>query len=95
MSKVTSKLQVTIPKALANQYGIEPGDEIDWLPAGDTVRLVLAGRDIPEVDLKERLRRFDEATARLKARAGRVRKQTGSEERGWTREELYDRGRAG
>jgi len=27
MSKVTSKLQVTLPKALATQYGIVPGDD--------------------------------------------------------------------
>ena len=31
MAKVTSKLQVTLPKALADQYGIEPGDEIGWV----------------------------------------------------------------
>jgi AbrB family looped-hinge helix DNA binding protein len=30
MSKVTSKLQVTIPKALAVKYGIRPGDEVRW-----------------------------------------------------------------
>ena len=31
---MTSKLQVTIPKAIAQRYGIEPGGVIDWLPAG-------------------------------------------------------------
>ncbi len=30
MSKVTSKLQVTIPRALALRYGIRPGDEVRW-----------------------------------------------------------------
>jgi AbrB family looped-hinge helix DNA binding protein len=30
MSKVTSKLQVTIPKAVAGKYGIRPGDEVVW-----------------------------------------------------------------
>lgn len=30
MSKVTSKLQVTIPKAVAVKYGIRPGDEVVW-----------------------------------------------------------------
>lgn len=30
MSRVTSKLQVTIPKALAGRYGIRPGDEVHW-----------------------------------------------------------------
>jgi AbrB family looped-hinge helix DNA binding protein len=29
MGKVTSKLQVTVPKAIAQRYGIRPGDEIE------------------------------------------------------------------
>ena len=28
MSRVTSKLQVTVPRAIAQRYGIRPGDEI-------------------------------------------------------------------
>ena len=28
---MTSKLQVTLPKALATQYRIRPGDEILWV----------------------------------------------------------------
>ena len=28
MARVTSKLQVTIPKAVAEQFGIRPGDRI-------------------------------------------------------------------
>ena len=94
MSKVTSKLQVTIPKALANQYGIEPGSEIDWVPAGETVRLVLPDRGVSEPDLKERLKRFDEATARQNARKRHRSQRKPSMARGWTREELYTRGRA-
>ena len=31
VTRVTSKLQVTIPKAIAQRYGIEPGEEIEWL----------------------------------------------------------------
>ena len=34
MSKVTSKLQVTLPKTIADRYGIQPGDEIEWSAAG-------------------------------------------------------------
>jgi bifunctional DNA-binding transcriptional regulator/antitoxin component of YhaV-PrlF toxin-antitoxin module len=30
MSKVTSKLQITIPRALADRYGIRPGDRVRW-----------------------------------------------------------------
>jgi AbrB family looped-hinge helix DNA binding protein len=31
MAKVTSKLQVTIPKAIADRYRIRPGDEIEFV----------------------------------------------------------------
>jgi hypothetical protein len=34
MAKVTSKYQVTLPKGIAEQYNIRPGDHIDWAPAG-------------------------------------------------------------
>jgi AbrB family looped-hinge helix DNA binding protein len=39
MSKVTSKLQVTIPKAIAVKYGIRPGDQVVWeeTPRGVTM----------------------------------------------------------
>ena len=40
MSKVTSKLQVTLPKVLADQFNIRPGDEVLWDAAGDVIRLV-------------------------------------------------------
>ncbi len=91
MSKVTSKRQVTLPKALADQYGIRPGDEIQWEAAGEVIRVYPSGksrRAEPDVDL--RLRLFDEGTERQKRRnqdsSARPR------ERGWTREELYERG---
>jgi AbrB family looped-hinge helix DNA binding protein len=92
MAKVTSKLQVTVPKALAERYGIDPGDEIEWEAAGDVIR-VLPPRKEPARNAAARLRLFDQATARQKAR------EKGSSlrrprRRGWTREELYGRGRA-
>ena len=40
MSKVTSKLQVTIPKSVAERHRIRPGDEIRWASAGDGIRIV-------------------------------------------------------
>ena len=40
MAKVTSKLQVTLPKQLAQQYGIEPGIDIEWQAAGDVIRVL-------------------------------------------------------
>ena len=40
MAKVTSKLQVTIPKHIAEEYGIAPGDEVEFVPAGDSIRVI-------------------------------------------------------
>jgi len=40
VARVTSKLQVTIPKAVADRYAIEPGAEIVFEPAGDVIRVV-------------------------------------------------------
>ncbi len=92
MAKVTSKLQVTVPRALADQYGIEPGDEIRWEAAGEVIRVVPDGkRTVP--DRATRLRLFDKATARQGQRQAErpLRRAT---ERGWTRDDLYERGRA-
>jgi bifunctional DNA-binding transcriptional regulator/antitoxin component of YhaV-PrlF toxin-antitoxin module len=67
MSKVTGKLQVTLPKAIAQALGAR--------------------------DKKVRLRIFDQATERQRKRQ-RKRRQQVTADRGWTREELYERGRA-
>jgi AbrB family looped-hinge helix DNA binding protein len=95
MAKVTSKLQVTIPKRIADRYGIRPGDEIDWVEAGDTIR-VLAAHDTSSkpTDTAQRLELFDAATERQRARDA-DRSVSAHEERGWTRAELYARGLAG
>ena len=91
MAKVTSKLQVTVPKALADRFGIAPGDEIDWEPAGDAIRVVPATRGARR-DPRARARTFDQATRRQEQRQT-ARTAPSATERGWTREELYDRGR--
>jgi AbrB family looped-hinge helix DNA binding protein len=92
MAKVTSKLQVTVPKALADRYGIAPGDQIDWEPAGDAIRVVPAGKRTRR-DAIARARLFDQATRRQQERQA-ARPAATASERGWTREDLYDRGRA-
>jgi bifunctional DNA-binding transcriptional regulator/antitoxin component of YhaV-PrlF toxin-antitoxin module len=89
MAKVTSKLQVTVPKALAKRYGIAPGAEIQWEAAGEVIRVVPAARSVP-VDRKSRRRLFDKATQRQRERESSPPSPT-SGDRGWTREELYDR----
>jgi len=91
---VTSKLQVTLPKAIADQYGIRPGDDIEWVPAGDTIRVVPPGRKPPVLDLELRLRLFDAATERQRLRQARKPRAASGGERGWRREDLYRRGRA-
>lgn len=95
MAKVTSKLQVTIPKALAERYRIRPGDEIDWEPAGHCIRVVPAGRRRLRLTSTERLELFDAATERQQEREAKFPAVTGITDRGWTREELYERGNAG
>ena len=95
MAKVTSKLQVTIPKALADRYGIHPGDEIDWEPAGQFIRVVPPGRSRLRLSTAERLQQFDAATRRQQEREARYPAVTGVTDRGWTREELYERGNSG
>jgi AbrB family looped-hinge helix DNA binding protein len=94
VAKVTSKLQVTLPKAIADQYGIRPGDEIDWRPAGETICVVPPGRQRPALDLETRLRLFDAATARQRRRQARAGQPARTDERGWSRADLYERARA-
>jgi bifunctional DNA-binding transcriptional regulator/antitoxin component of YhaV-PrlF toxin-antitoxin module len=91
---VTSKLQVTIPKAIAQRYGIEPGEEIEWLPAGEAIRVVPHSDRSLSPDRARRLELFDRATERQRARDARADKSIVTE-RGWRREELYERGSAG
>jgi bifunctional DNA-binding transcriptional regulator/antitoxin component of YhaV-PrlF toxin-antitoxin module len=89
MSKVTAKLQVTLPKALANQYGIAPGDEIEWVAAGEVIKVLPHVGQPSTPDSGTRLRLFDQSTARQKGRQkNRVSKKPTA--RGWTREDLYD-----
>jgi AbrB family looped-hinge helix DNA binding protein len=98
MSKVTSKLQLTLPKAIADQYGIRPGDELQWVAAGEVIRVIPAGKNTlaaQERTVKERLELFDQATQRQRRRQAKADK-AGSRPaaRDWTREQLYDRGLA-
>lgn len=96
MGKITSKLQVTVPKAVAVAYGLKPGDDLAFEPAGDVIRLHpggAPGRSSGALTLDQRLSLFDGATRR---QAGRNRRfgaavATG---RGWRREDLYTRGMA-
>lgn len=93
MAKITSKHQVSVPKRFAEQLGIKPGDDIQWRVAGDELRISPV-RHRKRLSIEERLARFDEATDRQAARDRHVpRVVEGESPRGWTREEVYERGR--
>ena len=92
MAKVTSKLQVTVPKALAAQLNLRPGDEVDWTINGNSLQVTPVKNRRQPLDLETRLRLFREATERQRRRQQDVRVTPTDGDRGWTREELYDRG---
>jgi AbrB family looped-hinge helix DNA binding protein len=93
MAKVTSKYQVTLPKAIADKYNIRPGDNIDWVAAGEVIRVIPPGGQAVAEDQESRLRLFDQATERLRRRM-KKRPVRRSRQRGWNREDLYTRGRS-
>lgn len=93
MAKVTSKYQVTLPKAIADQFNIRPGDHIEWTAAGEGIRVVPGDKPIASADPKSRLHWFDLATKRHQQRAA-TRIVQPTRDRGWKREDLYERGRA-
>jgi AbrB family looped-hinge helix DNA binding protein len=93
MAKVTSKYQVTLPKAIADEFNIRPGDEIDWIAAGELIRVIPPGKHVVTEDRETRLRLFDQATERMRrCPAGRQKKRPRG--RGWRRADLYTRGRS-
>ena len=95
MAKVTSKLQVTVPKAIAQRYGVQPGDDIRFEESGEVIRVVPAdaGASTDGLDVAARLRLFDAATERQERREAGRQVRRGST-RGWTREDLYEHGRS-
>jgi AbrB family looped-hinge helix DNA binding protein len=100
MPKVTSKLQLTVPKQIADQYGIRPGDELEWIPEGESIRVQVArrkSRTAAELTPEERLVSFDENTRWLnEVQADQLReaRMKGTHltrgNRGWTRDDLYN-----
>jgi AbrB family looped-hinge helix DNA binding protein len=95
MARVTSKLQVTIPKAIAKRYGIQPGGQIEWLPAGEAIRVVPHSDQESAPDRGRRLELFDRATERQHLRQADKQGEVTTDERGWRRDDLYARGSAG
>jgi AbrB family looped-hinge helix DNA binding protein len=93
MSKVTGKYQLTLPKRLAEQYGIKVGDDVELVAAGASIAIVPANAVSSAMAVEERLQHFDAASARQRARE-RARRLKPAKKRGWTRAGLYERGRA-
>ena len=93
MAKVTSKYQVTVPKKIAERYSIRPGDEIDWVAAGEVIRVIPPGKQAVPQDRESQLRLFDQATERHRKRPS-ARATERPRDRGWRREDLYKRGRS-
>lgn len=91
MAKVTSKLQITVPKALAAELGIRPGDDIDWAINGNGLRVTPSTGRQQAPGHQTRLRLFDEATERQRRRQQGDKRGPAQRDRGWSREELYGR----
>lgn len=94
MAKVTSKLQITLPKRIAEQHGIEPGDEIRFESTGHAIRILPAkAAEHATLSKAERLRLFDETTRRLEQREAVLPVANAERtERDWQRADLYARG---
>ena len=91
MAKMTSKYQLTVPKALAIQAGLKPGDTLECEVAGETIRVRSVERQAPRGrSITERLMRFDMASERQR-NLDWQRTAHPATDRGWTREELYER----
>jgi AbrB family looped-hinge helix DNA binding protein len=93
MARVTSKRQVTIPKVIADRYGIAAGDDLDFVAAGDAIRVQRSADAPRKLDRAQRLALFDQATERLSSEQGGKRRMA-PRDRGWQREDLYERARA-
>ena len=95
MARVTGKFQITLPKRLVDSYGIRVGDEVEIVAAGESIAIIPARAQTPLLSREERLRHFDQATRRQEARQREDPRRASATDRGWTREELYTRGRTG
>jgi bifunctional DNA-binding transcriptional regulator/antitoxin component of YhaV-PrlF toxin-antitoxin module len=93
VARVTGKFQITLPKALVDQYGIRIGDELELRPLARSIQIERPTVTDPARLRQLRLTHFDLATKRQRIRQESGRR-TPSRSRGWTRSELYVRGRA-
>ena len=90
MSRVTSKFQVTLPKAIADLHNIQPGTEIQFESAIDCIR-ILIGKSRSTLPLDEKLRLLGEARTRQQLRNKNFHRTANPVPRGWKRDDLYQR----
>lgn len=88
MSKVTSKLQVTLPKAIAQRHHITAGSEIEFESSGSVI-VLRPSAAAARLSTQERLRLFDAVSEWSASRP--VQPEPADTRRDWTRDELYDR----
>jgi bifunctional DNA-binding transcriptional regulator/antitoxin component of YhaV-PrlF toxin-antitoxin module len=95
MSRVTSKLQVTLPKAVATAHGITAGSDVTFESSGSVIVLRPGAAPARTLSVDERLALFDAATQRLQGDCAPDESQNSRHDgrtRGWSRDELYSRG---
>lgn len=97
MAKVTSKLQLTVPKRVADTYQIRPGDEVELVPSGGFIRMIPASRPQQDLTAAEKVKRFrglieEFQKPRKPERDANRAKARAEAARGWKREDLYTRG---
>jgi AbrB family looped-hinge helix DNA binding protein len=85
---VTSKNQVSIPKAIAQRHAIRPGTELEFVSMGDAIRVTKKDRSKQRLSTEERARIFDRIWQRIRTKRPdpKVREPNA---RGWSREDLY------
>ena len=89
---MTSKRQITIPKKIADEYGIAEGDDVMWIADGEAIKILPHQQTAAPIGREDRIQLFDQATKRQRQRDTERQPTSPPEGRGWTREELYDRG---
>ena len=64
MPKVTSKLQITLPKRIAEKHGIAPGDEIRFESTGHSITII-PGKQPGQEQLSQATERAERAARRV------------------------------
>lgn len=92
VAKVTGKYQITLPRAVVDRCGIRVGDELELRPIGRSIQIEPRAPVDAKRLRRERLMHFDLATKRQRDRRPAA-SRAPVRSRGWTRDELYLRGR--